>query len=80
MSEGFFNKLMKKGFDVQLGERPIGTEAFIDEIEKYCVKEKLKFEFIEKNKPVIIVIDDITYKCELRHIGRGGWSLIFKEI
>lgn len=80
MSEGFFAKLMKKGFDVGLDERPSDREEFLIEIEKYCTKEDFKFEFIQRTKPAIISINDVNYKCELVQKGRAGWFLDFKEL
>lgn len=80
MSEGFFAKLLKKGFDAGLDEKPSDREEFLIEIEKYCAKEDFKFEFIQRTKPAIISINDVTYKCELVQKGRAGWFLDFKEL
>ena len=79
MGEGLFNKIMKKTFTVNLDARPDNTKWFIDEIERYCIKDKLNYRFVSKDNPALIAIDDVIYKCTLEYFGRSGWMLHFKE-
>ncbi|WGU97229.1 DUF4318 domain-containing protein [Paenibacillus dendritiformis] len=80
MSERFWKKLLKKGFTVELDQLPKNKQAFLDEIERYCIKEKVTYEFIERDRPAIISIDNVVYQCQVENAGRPGFVLHFKEM
>ena len=80
MSERFWKKLLKKGFSVELDQLPKNKQQFLDEIERYCIKEKVAYEFIERDRPAIISIDDVVYQCQVENAGRPGFVLHFNEM
>lgn len=80
MSERFWKKLLKKGFSVELDQLPKNKQQFLDEIERYCIKEKVTYEFIERDRPAIISIDNVVYQCQVENAGRPGFVLHFKEM
>jgi Domain of unknown function (DUF4318) len=75
-----WKKLMKKGFSVELDQLPQNKQQFLDEIERYCVQEKVNYKFIEYDRPAVISIDDVVYKCQVENAGRPGFVLHFKEV
>ena len=75
-----WKKLMKKGFSVELDQLPQSKQQFLDEIERYCVQEKVNYKFIEYDRPAVISIDDVVYKCQVENAGRPGFVLHFKEV
>ncbi|MDT8975235.1 DUF4318 domain-containing protein [Paenibacillus sp. chi10] len=75
-----WKKLMKKGFSVELDQLPQSKQQFLDEIERYCVQEKVNYKFIEYDRPAVVSIDDVVYKCQVENAGRPGFVLHFKEI
>ncbi|WP_082061699.1 DUF4318 domain-containing protein [Paenibacillus sp. E194] len=75
-----WKKLMKKGFSVELDQLPQSKQQFLDEIERYCVQEKVNYKFIEYDRPAVVSIDDIVYKCQVENAGRPGFVLHFKEV
>lgn len=76
----FLSKLTKKGFTVELDEFPKSEQEYLEEIERYCMKEKVTYTFIERKNPAIISINNVIYKCEGGNSGRPGYVLHFKEI
>lgn len=80
MLKSFWKKLLKKGFTIGLDQLPKNKQEFLDEIERYCIREKLTYEFIERDRPAIISIDNVVYKCQVENAGRPGFVLHFKEI
>lgn len=75
-----WKKLMKKGFSVELDQLPQSKQQFLDEIERYCVQEKVNYKFIEYDRPAVISIDDVVYQCQVENAGRPGFVLHFKEV
>ncbi|EJW16555.1 DUF4318 domain-containing protein [Paenibacillus alvei] len=75
-----WKKLMKKGFSVELDQLPQNKQQFLDEIERYCVQEKVNYKFIEYDRPAVISIDDVVYQCQVENAGRPGFVLHFKEV
>ncbi|EPY12550.1 DUF4318 domain-containing protein [Paenibacillus alvei] len=75
-----WKKLMKKGFSVELDQLPQNKQQFLDEIERYCVQEKVNYKFIEYDRPAVVSIDDVVYKCQVENAGRPGFVLHFKEV
>lgn len=75
-----WKKLMKKGFSVELDQLPQSKQQFLDEIERYCVQEKVNYKFIEYDRPAVVSIDDVVYKCHVESAGRPGFVLHFKEV
>ncbi|SYX85586.1 DUF4318 domain-containing protein [Paenibacillus alvei] len=75
-----WKKLMKKGFSVELDQLPQNKQQFLDEIERYCVQKKVNYKFIEYDRPAVISIDDVVYKCQVENAGRPGFVLHFKEV
>lgn len=75
-----WKKLMKKGFSVELDQLPQSKQQFLDEIERYCVQERVNYKFIEYDRPAVVSIDDVVYKCQVENAGRPGFVLHFKEI
>ncbi|NEZ42563.1 DUF4318 domain-containing protein [Paenibacillus alvei] len=75
-----WKKLMKKGFSVELDQLPQNMQQFLDEIERYCVQEKVNYKFIEYDRPAVISIDDVVYQCQVENAGRPGFVLHFKEV
>lgn len=80
MKQGLLNKLLKKGFSVELEKCPASKEEFLMEIERYCIRENANFAFITRDRPAVISIDGIVYECTLWNAGRPGFVLRFKEI
>ncbi|KJB85462.1 hypothetical protein AZ66_24510 [Paenibacillus sp. E194] len=80
MMKNVWKKLMKKGFSVELDQLPQSKQQFLDEIERYCVQEKVNYKFIEYDRPAVVSIDDIVYKCQVENAGRPGFVLHFKEV
>lgn len=75
-----WKKLMMKGFSVELDQLPQSKQQFLDEIERYCVQEKVNYKFIEYDRPAVVSIDDVVYKCQVENAGRPGFVLHFKEV
>lgn len=75
-----WKKLMKKGFSVELDQLPQNKQQFLDEIERYCIQEKVNYKFIEYDRPAVISIDDVVYQCQVENAGRPGFVLHFKEV
>ncbi|MRM88897.1 DUF4318 domain-containing protein [Faecalicatena contorta] len=50
---------------VDLDECPKGAEAFCREIEDYCRKNKIKLEFLQREKPAVILMDGEKYEVTL---------------
>ncbi|WP_268623796.1 DUF4318 domain-containing protein [Paenibacillus alvei] len=75
-----WKKLMEKGFSVELDQLPQSKQQFLDEIERYCVQEKVNYKFIEYDRPAVVSIDDVVYKCHVENAGRPGFVLHFKEV
>ncbi|MCY9581725.1 DUF4318 domain-containing protein [Paenibacillus alvei] len=75
-----WKKLMKKGFSVELDQLPQSKQQFLDEIERYCVQEKVNYKFIEYDRPAVISINDVVYQCQVENAGRPGFVLHFKEV
>ncbi|OPA74676.1 hypothetical protein BVG16_23240 [Paenibacillus selenitireducens] len=73
-------KLLKKGFSIELDQLPKSKEEFLQAIECYCIKEEVPYEFIERDRPAIISIDRVVYKCQVENKGLPGFVLHFKEI
>ncbi|NOJ70330.1 DUF4318 domain-containing protein [Paenibacillus alvei] len=80
MMKKVWKKLMKKGFSVELDQLPQNKQQFLDEIERYCVQEKVNYKFIEYDRPAVISIDDVVYQCQVENAGRPGFVLHFKEV
>lgn len=66
---------------VDLNELPKDKLAFLAEVENYCIKEKIEYEFIEKEFPGTIKMDNVIYDVGVvgEATGHGGicYSLIF---
>ncbi|MBG9737273.1 hypothetical protein ABD86_21425 [Paenibacillus alvei] len=80
MMKKVWKKLMKKGFSVELDQLPQSKQQFLDEIERYCVQEKVNYKFIEYDRPAVISINDVVYQCQVENAGRPGFVLHFKEV
>ncbi|MCY9517299.1 DUF4318 domain-containing protein [Paenibacillus apiarius] len=80
MMKNLWKKILKKGFTVGLDQLPKNKQEFLDEIERYCMKEKVAYEFVEYDRPAVISIDNVVYKCQVENAGRPGFVLHFKEI
>ncbi|MCM3341781.1 DUF4318 domain-containing protein [Paenibacillus sp. MER TA 81-3] len=79
MMKNLWKKLLKKGFTVELDQLPKNKQEFLDEIERYCMKEKVTYEFVKYDRPAVISIDNVVYKCQVENAGRPGFVLHFKE-
>ena len=66
---------------VDLNELPKNKLSFLEEVENYCIKEKIEYEFIEKEFPGTIKMNDVIYDVGVigQATGHGGicYSLIF---
>jgi len=80
MLKSIWDKAMKKGFSVELDQAPKNKQEFLDEIERYCKREHVTYEFIDYNRPAVIKIDQTIYTCQVLNAGRPGFVLHFKEI
>lgn len=49
-----------------LDEKPENTEAFLEQITKYCVKNKIRLEIVTREKPVLVRMDGILYRAEVQ--------------
>lgn len=67
---------------VDLDECPQGAEAFCIEIERYCIKNHITYQFIERKKPAVILLDGVKHRVDLGvYYGYvPGWFLKFTEI
>ena len=67
---------------VDLDECPQGAEAFCIEIERYCIKDHITYQFIERKKPAVILLDGVKHRVDLGvYYGYvPGWFLKFTEI
>lgn len=67
---------------VDLDDCPKGTEAFCIEIERYCIKNHIDYQFIERDKPAIVLMNGIKHRVELGvYYGYvPGWFLKFTEL
>lgn len=67
---------------VDLEECPKGAEAFCVEIERYCLKNHISCQFIERSKPAVVVMDGVRHRVELGvYYGYvPGWFLKFTEL
>lgn len=67
---------------VDLDECPQGAEAFCIEIERYCIKNHIIYQFIERKKPAVILLDGVKHRVDLGvYYGYvPGWFLKFTEI
>ncbi|MCG7410500.1 DUF4318 domain-containing protein [Paenibacillus sp. ACRRX] len=80
MMKDLVKKLLKKGFTVELEKVPANKQEFLDEIERYCKKEQVTYEFVEYTMPAVVSLDNVVYTCDVENAGRIGFVLHFKEI
>lgn len=62
---------------------PKDREEFFAEIEKYCIKNHLSLEYVEKNNPAIIKLDGMAHMVKVEYSNsRVGpmYSLKFEEL
>lgn len=74
--------VMPASLIVDLDECPAGTEAFCIEIERYCIKNHIDYQFIERGKPAILWMNGVKHRVELGvYYGYvPGWFLKFTEL
>ena len=74
--------VMPTSLIVDLDDCPKGTEAFCIEIERYCIKNHIDYQFIERDKPAIILMNGVKHRVELGvYYGYVlGWFLKFTEL
>ncbi|MGL5353791.1 MAG: DUF4318 domain-containing protein [Clostridium sp.] len=69
---------------VDLNELPKGKLEFLSAVENYCIKEKIEYEFIEKEFPGTIKMNNVIYDVGVvgDATGHGGicYSLIFYKV
>lgn len=73
--------LTKKSILVDLNELPKNTEAFLEEVNTYCKKQKEEYEIVNPAFPGTVRIEDELYDVGVvgKATGVGGicYSLIF---
>ena len=73
--------LLTSSLVVDLNELPKDKLAFLAEVENYCIKEKIEYEFIEREFPGTIKMNNVVYDVGVigQAPGAGGicYSLIF---
>ncbi len=81
--------VMPTSLIVDLDDCPKGTEAFCIEIERYCIKNHIDYQFVERDKPAIILMNGVKHRVELgvHRVELGvyygyvpGWFLKFTEL
>ena len=74
--------VMPTSLIVDLDDCPKGTEAFCIEIERYCIKNHIDYQFVERDKPAIILMNGVKHRVELGvYYGYvPGWFLKFTEL
>lgn len=76
--------LFTKCLLVDLNELPKGKLAFLSEVENYCIKEKIEYEFIEKSFPGTIRMNNVVYDVGVVGDATGVagicYSLVFYKV
>lgn len=49
-----------------LDQKPRDTEAFLEQIARYCAKNRIHLEIITREKPILVRMDGILYRASLR--------------
>ncbi|MGN7896027.1 DUF4318 domain-containing protein [Bacillus sp. 22475] len=78
---GFFKKLFKKSFFIELDEALTypSAQTICQEIEKYAAGSKEELRFESKVKPVTFYLDDKLYRAEIS-MARGGYYISCNEV
>ncbi|HHD2752906.1 TPA: DUF4318 domain-containing protein [Clostridium perfringens] len=75
--------MFKKGFLIDLDDMPKTDDDICLEVEKYCGKNNLPFNFIKRTSPVIAKIKDNNYEITKKYqTGRflNYWVLRCKAV
>jgi hypothetical protein len=79
--KGIFNKLLKKGFWIEIDETLTypSNQIICQAIDKYAAESKEQLRFESKVKPITFYLGDKLFNVEVR-MARGGYYISCSEV